>query len=135
MITFAQSLPHVMNNRQNVEHRIKQCENRQTSSTFSSSQSQSPIPQPPKPLPPPGVSTYHPPMLWDLPPHLDSSITPEASMAFTPSAHGVDSHCKATKPSHDISNADSLTQVVSWNYCKAAVGPDLDLPQEISKNI
>ena len=46
-------------------------------------------------------------------------------MAFTLSAHGVDSHCKATKPSHDISCTDSLTQPV--------VGPDLNLSQENSK--
>ena len=46
-------------------------------------------------------------------------------MAFTLSAHGVDSHCKAAKPSHDVSCADLSTQ--------AAVGLDLDLSQENSK--
>ena len=94
-----------------------------------------PAPQPLKPLLPPGVGTYRPPMLQDLPLHLDSNVTPKASAVFTPSAHGVDSHCKATKPSHDISCADSSTQVISQSYCEAAVGPDLDLSQENSKRI
>ena len=64
-------------------------------------------------------------MLRDPPPHLNLDITPEASAAFTLSAHGVDSHCKAMKPSRDISCTDSSTQPV--------VGPDLDLSQENSK--
>ena len=56
-------------------------------------------------------------------------------MAFTPSAHGVDSHCKAAKPSWDVMYIDLLTQVISQSYCKAAVGPDLDLSQENSRKI
>ena len=44
---------------------------------------------------------------------------------FTLSAHGVDSHCKAAKPSCNVLDADSLTQ--------PAVGLDLDLSQENSK--
>ena len=64
-------------------------------------------------------------MLQDPPLHLDSDIAPEASTAFTLSAHGVDSHCKAAKPSRDISCTDSSTQPV--------VGLDLDLSQENSK--
>ena len=89
----------------------------------------------PKPLPPPGVSAYCPPMLWNQPPYLDSSITPKASAAFTPSAYRVDSCCKATKPSHNVTYTDLSTQVISWSYCEAAVGPDLDLSQENSKEI
>ena len=42
------------------------------------------------------------------------------------SAHGVDSHCKATKPSHDVPCTDSSTQ--------PTVGLDLDLSQENPKN-
>ena len=96
-----------------------------STSTTSSSRGHSPTPQLPKPLPPPGVSAYRPPMLQDPPPHLDMDIAPKASAAFTLSAHGVDSHCKAAKPSRDVSCADSSTQ--------PAVGPDLDLSQENSK--
>ena len=129
MIAFVQSLPHMTNNCRNVEHQIWQCKTRQAksgTSTTSSSCGHSPIPQLPKPLPPPGVGAYHPPMLQDLPPHLDSDIAPEDSPVFTLSAHGVDSHCKATKPSRGVSCTDSSTQ--------AAVGLDLDLSQEDSKN-
>ena len=56
-------------------------------------------------------------------------------MAFTPSAHRVDSHCKVMKPSHNVLCADLSTQVISRSYCEAAVGPDLDLSQENSKKI
>ena len=128
VIAFARSLPHVTNNRRNVERRIRQHETQRTesgTSTTSSSQGHSPIPQPPKPQPPPGVGAYRPPMLRDPPPHLDSDVAPEDSAMFTVSAHGVDSHCKAAKPSRDVSCADSPTQ--------PAVGPDLDLSQENSK--
>ena len=136
VITFAQSLPHVMNNHRNMERWIWQCETRRAkpgTSTTSLSHGHSPIPQPPKALPPPGVSAYHPPMLRDPPLHLDSDVAPKDSMAFTLSAHRVDSHCKAAKPSRDISCTDSSTQVISRSYCEAAVGPDLDLSQENSK--
>ena len=94
MIMFTQSLPHVMNNHQNAKRRIKQHENQWTSSDSltTSLWSQSRIPQLPKPLPPPGVGTYRPPMLRDLPLHLNLNIAPKASMAFTPSAHRVDGH-------------------------------------------
>ena len=128
VIVFARSLPHVMNNRRNAERRIRQRETRRArsgTSTTSSSCGHSPIPQALKPLPPPGVGAYRPPMLQDPPLHLDSDIAPKASMAFTLSAHGVDSHCKAAKPSRDISCTDSSTQ--------PTVGPDLDLSQENSK--
>ena len=56
--------------------------------------------------------------------------------AHTPTwlTHGVDS-CKAPTPFFSITYADSLTQVVSCSYCKAAVGPDLDLSQDNSKRI
>ena len=77
----------------NAECRIQQHETQRAesgTSTTSSSWSQSSTPQLLKPLPPPGVSAYCPPMLWDQPPHLNLSIAPEASVAFTLSAHRVD---------------------------------------------
>ena len=64
-------------------------------------------------------------MRRDPPPHLNLDVTPEDSAVFTVSAHRVDSHCKAAKPSCDVSCADSLTQ--------PTVGLDLDLSQENSK--
>ena len=63
-------------------------------------------------------------MLRDPPPHLDLDVTSEDSAAFTVSA-GVVSHCKAAKPSCDVSCTDSSTQ--------PTVGPDLDLSQENPK--
>ena len=117
--------PHVMNNHRNAEHRIRQQETRRAES-HQSTTSQEHEPQlPPIPLPPPGVSAYCPPMLRDPPPHLNSDVVPEDSTVFTRSAHGVDSHCKAAKPSRDVSCVDSSTQ--------PAVGLDLDLSQENSK--
>ena len=137
VIAFTRSLLHMMNNCQNTECQIKQCENRRTGSGSLTTPlwSQSPIPQLLKPLPPPGVGAYHPPMIQDLPLHLNSNVAPKASAAFTPSAHRVDSHCKAAKPSHDVLCADSLTQVILQSYCEAAVGLDLDLSQENSEQI
>ena len=91
----------------------------------------SPQPQTLKPLPPPGVGTYCPPMLWDQPPHLDSSIAPKASVVFTLSAHGVDSHCKAAKPSHNVMYTDSSTWVISQSYCEKIPKKLLEIPSSL----
>ena len=123
MIAFAWSLPHMMNNCQNAECQIRQCESQWTGSA-SSTMTPSPQPQLLKPLPPSGAHMYHPPVLQDHLPHLNLETRhPDAMLV---AAH-------APTPSHGITYADLLTQVISCSYCKAAVGPDLDLSQENSK--
>ena len=92
-------------------------------------------PELPVSLPPPGVSAYCPPMLRDQPPHLSSmtlcsGAAPEASAAFTPSAHGVDSHCEATKPSSGTNLIDASAQVDSLSL---AIDPDMEISQENHK--
>ena len=96
----------------------------------------SPQPQMLKPLPPPGVSTYHLPMLWDQAPHLDSSIAPQASAAFTPSAHRVDSHCEVTKPSSSTNLIDASTQTDLEISPENAENPKINLQnsQKIPEN-
>ena len=38
-------------------------------------------------------------------------------------------------PSHGVTYTDLSIQVISWSYCEAAVGPDLDLSQENFKKL
>ena len=76
-------------------------------------------------------------MLQDQPPHLSlmtlcSGITPEASVAFIPSAHGVDSHCEAMKPSSGTNLIDASAQADSLSL---AIDPDMEISQENHKKL
>ena len=131
VITFAWSLPHVMNNSQNVEHLIRQCETQQAKSCQSTtSWEQDPRlskllqTQPlvslatslcqtwdlsPIPLPRPGANVYRPPMLHEQPPHLN---------LVTRNPDSVTTHQNTTAATATCPNLEKL----------------LDIPEKIQEN-